>query len=209
MEQGNLDQNIVDELSSLMNRFAFAPLFDLPLFVVVSALFIWHYRHWAINTELDSTADLVARWPGACTRTVCLLSAVLVTCWLLNFAFWGVLFVLFVAGMIFAGSAEFGLLGSAIIIREWSFGFPQLILSPKTRLSDPLVHSMNDGPLMGKTGIALSRLRPMGDVEIAGTTVTATSDDGQLIEAGTRVKVTAYRNSRPCVAPDGQPNTKD
>jgi len=104
--------------------------------------------------------------------------------------------------MIIAGSGELGLLGSAIIIREWSFGFPQLILSPKTRLSEPLVHSMNDGPLMGKTGIPKSRLRPMGDVEIGGTTVTATSDDGQLIEVGTRVKVTAYRNSRPCVIPD-------
>ena len=55
--------------------------------------------------------------------------------------------------------------------------------------------------LIGKKGISLSPLRPMGDIDIGGEILSATSDSGQLIDAGTNVTVIDYRNGQPRVIP--------
>ena len=41
----------------------------------------------------------------------------------------------------------------------------------------------------------------MGDVDIGGNVLSATSDNGQLIDAGTHVTVVRYRNGQPRVTP--------
>ena len=127
-----------------MNAFSFAPHFDVPLLFVVAALLVWHFHYWSHNTELDSNADLVGRFPLACTKAVALLVIACLMCWAANFPFWGVFALLLVLGIaisvVLGGQIDgsvIGLLGPAIMLREWAFGFPQLILDPKNVL---LIH---------------------------------------------------------------------
>ncbi|HVX61639.1 MAG TPA: NfeD family protein, partial [Pirellulales bacterium] len=95
-----------------------------------------------------------------------------------------------------------GLWAAAQLIREWSFGFPHLILHPPGPSVDSARLDQRAGELLGKTGTVLSSLRPMGDADIEGVKMAVSSADGQWIETGTEVTVTAYRNGRPCVTPN-------
>ncbi|MCG8649339.1 MAG: hypothetical protein MI861_05880, partial [Pirellulales bacterium] len=95
----------------------------------------------------------------------------------------------------------FGLWAAAYLIREWSFGFPQLILHPQTHDSNSAAPTAETGELVGKTGVTISPLRPTGDVDIDGVTYSVASADGRLLDSGATVTVTSYRNGRPCVAP--------
>ena len=191
-----------------MDKIAFAPLIDLPLAVLTTAAFIWHFNKWASSNDLDTGVDVAARLPAARMRVITLFAVILLLCWLLNLAVWSIFALLLGIGIAIAfitsgdiDGGAFGLWGAAYLIREWAFGFPQLILhppSPTASLSNP---DGRDGELIGKTGTATSPIRPTGDVEIDGVTISVSSADGRLIETGTHVKVTAYRNGRPCVSP--------
>ena len=72
-------------------------------------------------------------------------------------------------------------------IRESSFGFPQLILYPDIPHGIAVTLIAGVGELVGQTGITTSALRPTGDVCINGKTSSASSEDGQLFEAGVGV----------------------
>ena len=191
-----------------MNSFSFTPLYDLPLLIVVAALLVWHFHYWSHNTELDSNADLVGRFPLACAKAVSLLVIACVICWAANFPFWGIFAILLAFGIALSialgGQTDgslIGLLGSAIMLREWAFGFPQLILDPKKRTDASSQLAPENNALVGKKGIALSPLRPMGDIDIDGKVLSATSDNGQLIDAGTSVTVIRFKNGQPRVTP--------
>lgn len=191
-----------------METFSFTPYYDLPLLLMVTTLLVWHFHYWSHNTELDSNADLVARFPLASTKAVVLLVVACFLCWATNFAFWGIFALLLVFGIVISialgGDAEgsvIGLIGPAILLREWAFGFPQLILDPKKRTVESSPVTPENAALVGKKGIALSPLRPMGDIDIGGEKLSATSDNGQLIDAGTNVTVIEHRNGQPRVIP--------
>ena len=191
-----------------METFSFTPYYDLPLLLMVVALLVWHFHYWSHNTELDSNADLVGRFPLATTKAVVLLVVACFLCWAANFAFWGIFALLLLFGIAISialgGDAQgsvIGLLGPAIMLREWAFGFPQLILDPKKRNVEPSPMTPENAALIGEKGISLSPLRPMGDIDIGGEILSATSDSGQLIDAGTNVTVIDYRNGQPRVIP--------
>jgi len=191
-----------------METFSFTPYYDLPLLLIVAGLLVWNFHYWSHNAELDSNADLVGRFPLAITKAIVLLVVACFLCWVANFAFWGVFALLLVFGIVVSialgGDAQgsvIGLLGPAIMLREWAFGFPQLILDPKKRTAESSPLTPENAALIGKKGISLSPLRPMGDIDIGGEIFSATSDSGQLIDAGTNVTVVSYRNGQPRVTP--------
>ncbi len=190
-----------------MDKFAFAPVIDLPLVAVTLATFIWHFNHWAFRKDLDTNIDVAARLPTARYRVTVLLMGFLLLCWLANFAAWGIYALLFAIGVAMAifssgnfDGGAFGLCAAAYLIREWSFGFPQLVLHPQKRDSS-VASSFPENELVGKTGITTSPLRPIGNAIIDGVEMSVVSYDGCLLDTGTQVVVLSFRNGRANVRP--------
>src|SRR6056297_2100257 len=110
----------------------------------------------------------------------------------------------------FGGELEggaFGLLAVAFLIREWAFGFPQLILHPQNHSSQTKKESGEFGELVGQIGIATSPLRPSGDADIGGVKYSVVSYDGAMIDLGSSVVVRTIRNGGLCVAPVAEAST--
>ena len=188
-----------------MDKLTFAPLIDLPLAIVTLVAFVWHFNHWAFRNDIETSVDVQSRLPNARLRVIALFACVLLLCWILGFAFWlcyalllgiGLAISLATGGDVDGG--EFGLWATAFLIREWSFGFPELILHPEKH--DPSNEQTDTRMLLGKTGVTTSSLRPTGDIDIDGVTYTASSADGMLLDVGERITVTSYRNGSPCVS---------
>ncbi len=195
-----------------MEQLAFAPMIDLPLAGITLSAFIWHFNRWAFHHDIDTSIDVASRLPVARLRVIALFVCALLVCWLANFAFWSIFALLLGIGMAVAlvaggdvDGGAFGLWAAAYLIREWSFGFPQLVLHPQTHDTGSIASAADTGELVGKSGVTTSPLRPTGDAEIDGVTYSVASADGQLLDSGARVTVTSYRNGRPCVSPMPEP----
>ena len=188
-----------------MDKLAFAPLIDVPFVCVLIALFVWNFNRWAVADDADTTVDLSQRLPTARWRVIALFGGILAACWFLNFSAWSVFAFIMAVGfgvaMLFGESAgEFAPLVTAYIIREWAFGFPQLILQPPSpEATRPT--AQQESELIGKSGITTSPLRPIGDAEIDGTVMSVSAHDGSLLDEGTEVTIVAYRNGQLRVQP--------
>jgi membrane-bound ClpP family serine protease len=78
-------------------------------------------------------------------------------------------------------------------LKQFVLGFPDrelLILAPPPEINTPPKLT----ELIGALGVVLSTLKPSGKVEIHGFEHSATTDDGKLLEPGTRIRVTDVRN---------------
>jgi hypothetical protein len=189
-----------------MDKLSFAPFVDFPLTGVVLAAFLWHFNRWARRNDIDTSINLASRLPKARLRVVALHVCILIACWYFNVAVWSILGIIFCIGLaaIFlitgdVDGAGFGLWSAACMIREWAFGFPQLILHPVVHPDCNGSHGFPTDDLVGKTGITISPIRPTGDAEIEGTKYSVASDDGQWIDAGIPIRVKTWRNGRPCI----------
>jgi membrane-bound serine protease (ClpP class) len=189
-----------------MEKLTFAPLIDIPLIAITLAVFVGHFNRWALRNDVDSSLNLASRLPRARVRVVTLFVCILLVCWYGNLAVWSIVALLlgvgFVLVLLFGVALDgsvFGLLFAAYLIREWAFGFPQLILQPPTDQQSVRTGETPRDDLIGQIGITLSPIRPTGEVEIEGVRYSVASDDGQLLDAGVIVKVTSRRNGRPCV----------
>lgn len=154
----------------LGDKLRFLAEIDIPAVLVTLGLFLANFEWWARKGEVDSDVDLMERLPKARFRVVALFSLVLLLCWLTSVSFLWVAVLGIAAGMgvslAFGGQGELGCAVVAAVgylIREWSFGFPELILQPPKHTA-----SERELPAIGSEGIALSPLRPCGEVEIGG-----------------------------------------
>ena len=195
-----------------MDKLAFAPMIDLPLAVATVIGFLLHFNAWSRGESADTSIDLGSRLPAARIRVVVFFLAVLFVCWMVNFAFWAVLAALVAIGIVFStlaggdsSGAELFVFFAAYVIREWAFGFPQLILGPPSDRHVTPRDALPDSELIGRRGVALSPLRPSGDADVEGSVVSVVSDDGRLIDAGMDVVVSGTRNGRVCVRPLADP----
>jgi membrane-bound serine protease (ClpP class) len=85
---------------------------------------------------------------------------------------------------------------------RWS-AFRRVILEDEEKISSGYISSKRDyTPLVGKSGIARSDLRPTGIAEIAGQRYDVVSQ-GDFIDAGSSIKVIATENYRIIVAKQG------
>lgn len=194
-----------------MDRFTFEPIIDLPLVVITCGLFIWHFNGWARRGNLQTEIDVASRLQSARLRVFTLFTSLLLFCWILDFAVWPIFAILFGIGLvtaIFLGGGvdgAFGLWAAGYLIREWSFGFPQLILHPTKRdeatMDDDAMNDDAKHGLVGSVGITSSTLRPTGNAIIDHTSVSVVSDDGSMIDAGAEVIVASYRNGQLFVRP--------
>lgn len=191
-----------------MEKLTFSPIVDIPLAGITLAMFIWHFNRWSSRRHIDTTTDILSRLPKARIRVSILFVGLLLLCWSINLAFWSLFALLLALGIAFTvvlgGEVEggtFGLLAVAFLIREWAFGFPQLILSPPHHTSQTNKVSAELEGLVGQSGIAISALRPSGDAEIGGKKHSVVSYDGGLIDVGSTVVVRSILNGILCVAP--------
>lgn len=194
-----------------MSKIAFAPIIDLPLVIITVSAFIWHFNRWALRRDVESNVDLPARLPTALLRVILLFVCILLVCWTGDLAVWALFAMLLGIGLVVALATSgdvvggaFGLFVAAYLIREWAFGFPQLILHPPRHENTTSLQHDGKGELLGKTGITTVSLRPTGDALIDGAKYSVVSLDGGWIDAGERIEVRTYRNGRPCVAPISQ-----
>ncbi len=186
-----------------MEFFSFTPKIDLPLALVSLIGFLVNYQLWAKSGDPELNVDLISRLPQARIRIVFFFAGLLLVCWLVNLGLWTILAALVLLGLFFSlfiGNSmapEFMFVATAGVLREWSFGFPTLILTPSPQ-SD--THSSKlKSELIGVVGITTSPLRPSGDIKIDEQELLAISDDGRLIEVGTQIVVTGIRNGRASV----------
>ena len=189
---------------TLIKFIAFCPGIDIALSVVSAFGFLLNYHYWvkANANDPDSVIDLKSRLPRANVRIVLFWAVTLLVCWVTNLAVWSIFVCMFVVGMGFALgngriSGHLFFLGVAAMLREWCFGFPNLILDPK--LAPPIEKVVSNNELIGRQGTVVSQLRPTGEIEIDGKELTAISEDGKIIEAEAEVSVTSIRNGRICV----------
>lgn len=182
-----------------MEALQFTPIVDLPLVACTVIGFLVNFSHWSRSAELDTVVNLPARLPRARLLVVVLFALLVFTCWQLNVAVWLIYALMSVLSMVMAGlagsapSPAIMLVFVAGLIREWCFGFPQLILRTESRSKRPREKEPED-PMMGLEGIAISPLIPMGIVEVGGLEVPAVSDVGTMIDSGSRIVVTGNRN---------------
>lgn len=190
-----------------MDKFAFAPVIDLPLAFITSVGFVLHFNAWARHMTSESNLDFTSRLSKARTRVFALIATILLVCWSVNFAFWFVLTLPILLGSMIAAVMDEASSGielfsfAGYLVREWSFGFPQLILESPEDRHDARHEDAPKANVMGLRGVTVSPLRPIGEANIDGTVISVISDDGRLTDTGTHVIVSNVRNGRFCVRP--------
>ena len=179
-----------------MEQIAFSPIRDILLTIALLAGFLLNYRFWVRTGSAESGIDLSPRLPQAYLRTTLFFTTILVVCWLANMTFLVPLGILFLAGIVFSIgfgntlSGEFFFVATALLLREWAFGFPNLILSPKVRESKP----REQHELVGAIGTTTSELRPAGYARINDKEIPAISANGKQVDAETKIVVTDFKN---------------
>ena len=190
-----------------MDQLVFKPWIDLPLSALTLLAFLLHFNSWAHSKRAEVTVDLKARLPKARFRVVSLVLASVLLCWGVNLSVWAVYALLVVFGLaisMIAGGGDGGGSGLLVLlvayaIREWSFGFPHLVLNPPSDSSTEGKQTREE--LIGESGIVESTLRPFGDATIAGRLLSVVSENGQLIESGTAIVVCGTKNGKILVRP--------
>lgn len=181
---------------------SFSPVRDIILTLILLAGFLLYYRNWIPSGSLESGVDLKPRLQQACVRTSLFFMSVLAVCWFSNVSVFLPIAILFVLGIVVSiGSTMtegYGLGGgfvfgaAAMILREWSFGFPNLILSPRERKAKP----RKPHEMAGSIGVTTSDLRPAGYVRMNDKEVPAVSANGKQIDSGTEIVVTDFKNGK-------------
>jgi membrane-bound serine protease (ClpP class) len=88
--------------------------------------------------------------------------------------------------------------GSIVMMIVWSKYFPRIGMGRRVALnatSEGVTHEAGLEALLGKTGEAITQLRPAGTARVEGRRCDVVTEGG-LIEAGTPVKVVAVEGSR-------------
>lgn len=185
----------------MLEKLHFAAAIDLPLAAATLLGFLLHFNTWAHSNTADTSVDLAIRLPAARFRVVCFFVGLVLLCWITNFAVWAVFALLlalgFAVSMLAGGEGDGGgvfLLFARYAIREWAFGFPQLVLQPPQSTEKDSDDSPSRDILSGMRGRTVSPLRPCGEADVEGRVVPVMSDDGELLDAGKEVVVIGKRN---------------
>lgn len=192
-----------------MIKLTFTPFIDLPLVALSALAFICYVNEWAHRHDQGAQLSVTARLPAARLRIAQLFAGVLLLCWSLNLAVWFVFALLlgvgFAMAIVLSMATELGgdflFSGTVYLIREWAFGFPELVLQSPIRDSESTTHAENLTALVGKIGVTTSPLRPLGDAEFEGVKHSVVSEDQEWVDAGLVVKAVGIRNGLLCVIP--------
>jgi hypothetical protein len=183
------------------DKIHFIAIVDLPLALATVLAFILHFNAWARVNNTDTSVDLSTRLPAARIRVVCLFAVIVGLCWTADLAVWAVFAFLLAIGAVIAlltasQGGEFLLVIAAYLIREWAFGFPQLVLHPPRQSRGAICSTPpgDDSPLIGRSGLVAAPLRPCGKIECDGAVWPAKADDGRYVDPGTKVVVTGLQN---------------
>ncbi|MEL6105396.1 MAG: NfeD family protein [Planctomycetota bacterium] len=167
--------------------------------------FIGYIRVWVESDAQETTIDLRPLLPAAIARAVIALCGLTILCWLLAISLWAIVAILLGVGCLLALVNEASdvregagpLFAAVVVLREWCFGFPELILHPPTDPGDAI--GLNEEACIGRHGTVVSPLRPNGHITVAGQRLSAVSDTGELLQNGTQIIVCGFQNGRPRV----------
>ena len=160
--------------------------------------FIINFRIWCNTASNELKPRLNARLASATLRLISFFTVLLLTCWLTNIAVWTVflfLVAIAVSGAMIGGDAfavDLAMVLTGGILREWCFGFPQMILHPQPDLSLDEENELQE--IIGRKGETASVLRPGGKVTVDGEEYSAVSENGTLIEKCVPVEVVDVKN---------------
>ncbi len=194
-----------------MKRIGFYLAIDVPTALVLYSIFCFHFRYWSSHAKFETPVNLKSRLSVAIARVTLLFLVFVLLCWIVDLAVWFVFLLVLLAGIFFCFTslgnfpAEMLIFASAFLIREWCFDFPNLILTPAADPSDSDDPSTSS-QWVGKSGRTTSPLRPAGDIELAGKTFSAISEDGRFVEKDLEIFVTEMRHGRAKVTPVKESN---
>lgn len=182
----------------------FSPWIDIPLAVLLygGALFrILRWVHKPDQLTVKKTPETTRR---AAFRLAIVILPLVLICYAVNIAFWLVVVIIPLIDLMGLPVLKLG-----YPIREFTLGFPELVLSPPDSVGQsPLAV---DDPLdqyVGRTARATSSLCPQGTVEIDDLQLGATSASGLLISPGTTLHVTGMRDGQLLVCESSEPAEK-
>jgi len=92
-----------------------------------------------------------------------------------------------------------GLVGGLFLLREWCFGFPNVVLVPPETPDSPKENLSEMSAIVGKVGRTVTPISPTGEALIDERRVSVCSADGRLIESGVDIIVAYCRNGWPCI----------
>lgn len=189
-----------------MIRLPFVAGLDVPLAIVTWGLFVLNFHFYSKTNPESGHIDLRARLPQAYFRITAFFVVVLGVCWAASFGFWVLYVALWVLGMVLGliggNQISFGelmVVGTAGMLREWSFGFPNLILSPPTRSGESEAKQARLDQYVGMTATTESALKPTGKIWVDECSLSAISMDGDFIAPGVEVAILEIRNGNALV----------
>lgn len=184
-------------MNALLEKVRFIPQIDIPLSAVVAVVFMLGNYFWARDKNVDTDIDLLEKLPMAQVKVVLLIGLMLGFAWFSNLGLWAFCMFLLTVGCIFSFAAGLGddesmivLASIAFLIRDWAFGFPLMRLHSNEDIND--LNEVLDS-MVGMKGIAVSPLRPYGDVKIDGKVHPAVSENGMMMETESQVIVVGKR----------------
>ncbi|MEO1615172.1 MAG: NfeD family protein [Planctomycetota bacterium] len=194
-----------------MNWIWFSIQIDAPVAFALLCLSLVQAQFWARSRNVDTSLDLVTKLPQARFRYVLFFVSLFAGCWFIGVSIACLMVILWISGIVvaFLAGGDVGTRGglhnfAAYLIREWAFGFPQMILHPHLQESTSAA-TQSASPLAGKTATVTSVLRPVGEVEIEGERYAARSESGRYIDEGEHVVVASRKGRSLLVTPSETP----
>ncbi len=191
----------------MLDKLHFNALVDLPLAAATLIGFFAYFQAWTHTDDVDITVDLSSRLPKACFRVTCLIAVIVAVCWVIGFAVWAIFAFLVAIGLALGALSLADVSGGGIIppvltahaIREWAFGFPQLVLHPPGEKRTGAQQGEPNDELVGRQGATVSPLRPCGEAIFDGKRLSVISESGEFLDVGTDVAVVGRRSGQVCV----------
>lgn len=183
-----------------MNLPKFLPSVDVPLAASIYAFSLMATVIWLRRMRSQGDRLIEVTEARIATRILVVVLSLLVPCYLIDIAFWGVaalIMALFVFGLLVGGEPGGIIAGPVLIaglfVREFVLGFPGLILRPEPVRQIANHETIND-PFVGLRAVTDSALRPTGRILHGGCVLQAASDDGTFIDANVAVSILSFRN---------------
>ena len=183
-----------------MNLPKFLPSVDVPLAALIYAFALWMTVVWLRRVRSQSDRLLEVTETQIATRILVVILSLLIPCYLIDIAFWGVATLtsaLFVIGLLLGGEPGGVIAGpvliAALVLKEFVLGFPDFILKPEPVREIGKDETISD-PLLGQRAVTESALRPTGGVLHEESVLPAASYDGSFIDANVTVSILSFRN---------------
>lgn len=183
-----------------MNLPNFSPAIDFSLAGAIYTVSVFVTVIW-LRRSLHRSGHRIKVTEGQIAARVLMVVLLLVIpCYLIDIAFWCVvclIMAMLAFGFCLGGEPGGAIAGpivlSALFVREFVLGFPDLILEPEAVRELSNEDTAIDA-LVGQQAVTASPLRPTGSIVQDGRVFQAVSEGGDFIDADVAVSIVGFRN---------------